>query len=350
MRLTRIEDLKESDILAVDVLNSDYTVLLAADTSLTADIIARLKQSNVTEVYIRTEDMPGEVEILKQDVREEVHNTLQSVIEKHNFTDSSELSKLSETADVIISNILEEDDVVEKLYDIRRRSADIYEHCISVCSISTLIALKRKLSEETVHDIGVASLLHEIGLRDLQIEYENREIYDMNEKDAEMYKKHPLIGYHIVKDEEWLSASAKDMIRYHHERIDGSGYPFRITGVDTSEACKILQTCDVFDEFICGIGCERVKVYEALEYLKIYKGTKFERDIVDDFLALIAVYPVGSYVRTSDGEVAVVLRQNREFPDRPVIRIIKNKDGNPVKNIIIKDLLKYTTLFIEDIS
>lgn len=350
MRLTPVEDLKESDILAIDVLNSDYTVLLAADTSLTVEIIARLKQSNVTEVYIRTEDIPGEVEILKQDVRKEVHSTLQAVIEKHNFTDNSELSRLSETADVIITNILEEDDVVEKLYDIRRRSADIYEHCISVCSISTLIALKRGLKEEQVHDIGVACLLHEIGLKDLQIEYENIEIYDMNKEDAEKYRKHPNIGYQIVKDEDWLSDAAKDMIRYHHERIDGSGYPNKVTGVDTSESCKIIQTCDVFDEFICGIGCERVKVYEALEYLKIYKGTKFEKDIVDDFLALIAVYPVGSYVQTSDGEVAVVLRQNREFPDRPVIRIIKNKDGNPVKNIIIKDLLKYTTLFIEDIS
>lgn len=350
MRLTPVDDLKESDILAIDVLNSDYTVLLAADTNLTNEIIARLKQSNVTEVYIRTEDIPGEVEILKQDVRKEVHNTLQSVIEKHNYTENSELSKLSETADVIISNILEEDDVVEKLYDIRRRSADIYEHCISVCSIATLIALKRNLSEEQVHDIGVACLLHDIGLKDLQIDYENVEIFDMKEEDAEKYKRHPIIGYQIVKDEDWLSESAKKMILYHHERIDGSGYPNRVTGVDTSVACKIIQTCDVFDEFICGIGCERVKVYEALEYLKIYKGTKFEREIVDDFLALIAVYPVGSYVRTSDGEVAVVLRQNREFPDRPVIRVIKNKDGNPVKNIIIKDLLKYTTLFIEDIS
>ena len=172
----------------------------------------------------------------------------------------------------------------------------------------------------------------------------------MPEADAEKYKRHPQIGYSVVKDEDWLSEDAKKMILYHHERIDGSGYPNKVTGVDTSEACKILQTCDVFDEFICGIGCERVKVYEALEYLKIYKGTKFEKDIVEDFLALIAVYPVGSYVRTSDGEIAVVLRQNREFPDRPVIRIIKNKDGNPVKNIIIKDLLKYTTLFIEDVD
>ncbi len=350
MRLTKVDDLKESDILAVDVLNSDYTVLLPADTVIVWDHIERLKRSNIVEVYIRTEDIFAEVEILKEDVRKEVHETLQAVLEKHTYSNNSELSKLSETADVIISNILEEDDVVEKVYEIRSRSADVYEHCISVCSISTLIALKRGMSEEKVHDISVACLLHEIGLKEISVDYENKEIFDMSDKDAEEYKRHPLLGFNIVKDEDWLSDESKKMILYHHERLDGSGYPSRVMGPDTSESCKIIQTCDVFDEYICGIGCERVKVYEALEYLKIYKGTKFEKSIVDDFLALIAVYPVGSYVKTSDGEVAVVLRQNREFPDRPVIRIIKNKDGDPVKNIIIKDLLKYTTLFIEDIS
>ncbi|MCR5594596.1 MAG: HD domain-containing protein [Lachnospiraceae bacterium] len=350
MKLTPVEELKELDILGIDVLNSDYTVLLAADTELTKEHISRLKSCNIREVYVRTEDVSGEVEILKEDVRKEVHDTLRKIMEKHTYTDNSELSKLSETADVIISNILEEEDVVEKLYDIRRRSADIYEHCISVCSISTLIALKRKKSETEVHDIGVACLLHEIGLQNINLDYENKEIYDMEPEDAEEYKKHPLYAYERLRYESWLSEESKNMILWHHERMDGSGFPRKMMGIDMSDSAKIIQVCDAFDEFICGIGCERVKVYEALEYLKIYKGTKFEKDIVEDFLELIAVYPVGSYVRTSDGETAVVLRQNREFPDRPVVRIIKNKEGEPVKKIIIKDLLKYTTLFIEDID
>lgn len=348
MKLVLVEDLSGRETLAVDVLSSDFTVLLAADTELTDKQIDRLKRNNIIEVYIKDEDASTEVTIIKEEVRKEVHDTLQGILEKHTYSTSSELAELSNAADAIISDILEEEDVVEKLYDIRRRSADIYEHCISVCSISTLIALKKKLSQEKVHDIGVACLLHELGLKYITVDYVNKEIYDMNEEDAAEYKKHPIYGYSAVEKEDWLSEDAKRIILYHHENLNGSGYPMKVTDIPIE--CRIVQLCDVFDEYICGIGCERVKVYEALEYLKIYKGTKFDRELVDDFMALIAVYPVGSYVRTSDGEIGVVLRQNKEFPDRPVVRIIKDREGRPVKNIIIKDLLKITTLFIEDVD
>jgi len=346
MKLTSVDDLVQSDVLAEDVLTLDYKVLLSKGTILSDDYISLLKRNGIRSVYLKDEVSAEEVAILKDDVQEEIHETLQSILEKHTYSNTKELSELCDTADVIISNILEEEDVVDKLYDIKQRSADIYEHSISVCSIATLIALKNKLSREMVHDIGVACLLHELGLRYLTISYENREIFDMDEMEATEYKKHPIYAYTALQDEKWLSEEAKQMILYHHERMDGTGYPMKANELPIQ--CKIIQVCDVFDEYICGIGCERVKVYEALEYLKIYKGTKFDKQIVDDFLALIAVYPVGSYVKTNEGETAVVLRQNREFPDRPVIRIIKDKDGNPVKTIIIKDLLRITTLFVED--
>lgn len=348
MRLVKVENLKEYDVLAKDVLTADYNVLLGEGTKICNDYIEKLKKYRVREVYITEEDDIEEVTILRENVQNEIHDLLQNVMEKHTYSNSGELSELCQAADKVISNILEEKDVVEKLYDIKQRSADVYEHSISVCSIATLIALKRKLDSETVHDIGVACLLHELGLRYISISYENREICDMDELDAVEYKKHPVYAYTALQDEKWLSESCKQMILYHHERLDGSGYPLKATEIP--EACRIIQICDVFDEFMCGIGCERVKVYEALEYLKIYKGTKFDKMIVEDFMSLIAVYPVGSYVKTSEGEVGVVLRQNREFPDRPVIRIIKEKDGSPVKKIIIKDLMKITTLFIEDID
>ena len=346
MKPTLVEDLKGREVLAVDVLSSDFTVLLSAETILNDEHIERLKKNSVIEVYLKDEDASAEITIIKDEVRQEVHNTLQSILEKHTYSSGSELEELSNAADMIISDILEEEDVVDKIYDIRRRSADVYEHCISVCSISTLIALKRRLPEQLVHDIGVACLIHELGLKYLTINYENREIYDMSEADAMEYKKHPIYGYTGLENAEWLSNEAKTIVLTHHERDDGSGYPYGT--INLPEYCQIVQVCDVFDEYICGIGCERVKVYEALEYLKIYKGTKFDRSIVDDFMSLIAVYPVGSYVKTSEGELGVVLRQNKDFPDRPVVRIIKDRDGKAVKNIIIKDLLKITSLFIED--
>ena len=105
--------------------------------------------------------------------------------------------------------------------------------------------------------------------------------------------------------------------------------------------------CDAFDEMICGITCKRVKIYQAIEYLKNFKGKLFDEKIVDAFLKFIAVYPAGTKVLTNEGETAVVLAQNKNFQDRPVIRIIKDRNGNVVTKEVIKDLVKVHNIFIE---
>jgi hypothetical protein len=97
---------------------------------------------------------------------------------------------------------------------------------------------------------------------------------------------------------------------------------------------------------ICGIGCKRTKVNEAIEYLKTFRGIKFDADVVDIFLEFTATYPAGSIIRTNEGETGVVLYQNKGFPDRPVIRITKDRTGKKVD--IIKDLIKINNIFIEE--
>ena len=150
-----------------------------------------------------------------------------------------------------------------------------------------------------------------------------------------------------MKNEEWLSDLSKAIILYHHERMDGSGFPLKTKEIPFE--CRIVNVCDTFDEMICGIGYERVKVYEAIEYLKQLKEIMFDKRVVDTFLEFTAVYPAGSHVLTNEGELAVVLRQNRNFQDRPVIRIIRDKNGKDVREEVIKDLVKIHSVYIEKV-
>ena len=64
-------------------------------------------------------------------------------------------------------------------------------------------------------------------------------------------------------------------------------------------------------------------------------------------MSFTAVYPAGTHVMTNEGELAVVLSQNKDFQDRPVIRILKDKYGNDIKGDVIKDLVKVHNIFIE---
>lgn len=349
MRLCKVDDLKGGEVLAKAIITPEFRVLLSDEITLQSEYIEKIKEFGITEVYIKDEDQvhQQEVVLLKSEAESFFHDKVKSILEKHTYSKNDELMELSKTADNIISNIMEEDEVVEKIFDIKERSSDIYEHSISICSLATLLALKLELSKKTVHDIGVGCLLHDLGLRYLTINYDNQDISKLSKVELAEFKKHPVYGYSVLQNENWISEVSKNIILCHHETLDGLGYPLHAKEIPLE--AQIVAICDNFDEMICGIGRKRIKVYEAVEYLKVFRGVKFSTDIVNVFLEFTAVYPAGSHVLLSDNTVGTVIRQNKEFPDRPVIQIIKDKNGNAVSRQKIIDLIKINHIFIEKV-
>lgn len=348
MKLCKIKELKGGEVLAKPVITSEYKVLLSDGSTIHPEYIEKIEELGITEVYIKEDEThEEEVLLLKSDLKNVFHDKVKKVLERHIYNSNQELMELSSTADNIINNILNEDEVVEKIYDIRERSTDIYEHSITICSLASLTALKMKVDKNKVHDIAVGCLLHDLGLRYLTISYADQDIKTLSNRELVEYKKHPVYGYSALKDEQWISTLSKNIILYHHEKIDGSGFPLRTRDIPFES--RIVSVCDTFDEMICGIGCERQMVYQAVEYLKIFKGIQYDAEIVDTFLTFTAVYPVGSKVILTDGTVAKVVKQNKEFPDRPVLQIIKDKNGEKVSREILIDLVKTNNIFIKKV-
>jgi HD-GYP domain-containing protein (c-di-GMP phosphodiesterase class II) len=203
------------------------------------------------------------------------------------------------------------------------------------------------MSKTEVNDISEASLIHDLGLRYLVVQYENQDINLLPSKEQEEYKKHTMYGYTAIKNETWLTNKAMEIVLNHHERIDGSGYPMGVK--DVSRSTQIVGVCDEFDELICGVGKARVRVHEAINNIRNYSGIWFDSDIVDMFLQLIAVYPVGTKVRTNQGEVALVMKQNLHFPERPVLRVMEDEYGQPMRVEKTIDLIKETTVVIQEV-
>ena len=338
MKLIKVSDLKGNEVLARAILTSELRILLSEETILRPEYIQKIKNLGITEVYIK-EDEDGlvhtqEVVLLKSDVEDFFRDRVRSILEKHTYSRNDELMELSQTADNIITNILQEEEVT-----------GVQTCALPICSLATLTALKLNISKERVHDIGVGCLLHDLGLRYLTIEYADQDISSLSKIELAEYMKHPIYGYTALKDEKWISDISKDIILYHHEKLDGSGYPLKAKEIPYE--AQIVSICDTFDEMICGIGCKRYKVYEAVEYLKTFKEEKFNPEIINVFLEFTAVYPAGSQVILSDNSIGKVIRQNKEFPNRPVVQITKDKNGKDVNNENIVNLIKVNNIFIE---
>lgn len=385
MKFVTVDSLNEGDILARDVLQEDYTILLAKGTKIKEEYIRKMQDLSIGAVYIeepeeaaqiddsfidideilgenpvekKEEEKPKpvkktlripleEIKILHDDVEEKIKLKVKDILELHVYQHTEGLEQLADTAQNIISDILEEQEVLEKVYDIRERSADIYEHSLTTCTVATLIALKLKMTEKEIYDISVSALIHDLGLRYLVVRYENQDIHFLPFKEQEEYKKHSIYAYTAIKNETWISEEAKNIVLNHHEHKDGSGYPL---GIDRmTRACQVMSVCDDFDEMICGIGKARVRVHEAINCIRNYSGIWFDDDIVQAFLQMVAVYPVGSKVITNTGEKAIVMKQNMHFPERPVLRVLENKYGEQITEEKIIDLLKETSVVIQTV-
>lgn len=343
-----IEDLQGDEILAKPLMTWDYQIILPAGAVIRKEYVERISELGILEVFVKEKEQSSEIVILKSEIKDMIKEKVKDILERHTYRrNNQELEELCQTADNIISTILEEKQAVEKIFDIKERSTDIYEHSISICSLAILTALKLGLDEKVIHDIGVGCLLHDIGLRYTTIDFTKSDVNALNPQEQLEYIKHPVYGYSSLQDQDWISEISKNIILYHHERLDGSGFPLKIKDIPLE--CKIVNVCDAFDEMICGITRKKVKVYEAIEYLKNFKNKLFDDKIVDIFLDFTAVYPAGTYVITNEGEFAVVVAQNKDFQDRPIIRILKDKDGNDVKEEIFRDLVKVHNIFIDKV-
>ena len=345
--IKKVDELVGNEVLARVLTTWDYQIILPEGAVIRTGYIEKLKELGIQEVYIREEEENHEILILKSETEQSIKKKVKQILEKHIYRNNEDLEELSRTADNIIDNILEEKQVVEKVYDIKQRNADLYEHSISVCSLAILTALKLELPAGKIHDISVACLLHDIGLRYQTYDYTNKDPGEMSIYESGEYKKHPVYGYTVLQDESWLSDLSKKIILLHHERLDGSGFPLKTRNIPLE--CRIVNICDAFDEMICGIGCRRIKTHEAVEYMKIHKNKKFDGRIVDIFLNFTAVYPAGTHVLTNEKEIGIVIGQNKDFQDRPILRIIKDENGQDVKQEVIKDMVKIQNIFIEKV-
>ena len=304
MKQVSVDNLKENDILAFPILSHSGTVLIHADVALTDELIERAINLGVRTVYIKDEkegivrentsdsDTAREEEEYPYRLEETTNNSRQivkKILEKHIYKHNEELKIIVNEAQRILDTVIAEPEVVNNITEIRNVSTDMYTHCINVCTLSTIMALRLKMSNKQIHNIAMGAILHDIGLRYINVPYVNVSENKMTNKDAVEYKKHTIFGYSSVQDEDWIPDIAKEIILLHHERIDGKGYPFSHKGDKLKMEVKLVSLCDDFDSLISGVGNPKLKIYEAIEYIKANQGLKYDATIAEKLLETVAV-------------------------------------------------------------
>ena len=189
----------------------------------------------------------------------------------------------------------------------RLKTADdyTYMHSVAVSALMTALARQLGYNPTQVQQAALAGLLHDIGKARSDIEVLNKP-GALTDAEFEHIKQHPVTGYKLLKNSV-DDTLVLDACLHHHERLDGKGYPGRLKGEEISELARMAAICDVYDAITSDRPYKKGwSPAVALQRMAQWCGDHLDERLFRAFVKTLGVYPVGSLVRLSNQELAIV--------------------------------------------
>lgn len=185
-----------------------------------------------------------------------------------------------------------------------------YHHSVSVCTLMVNLARELRLDEGEVQRLGLAGLFHDIGKVGISEAILNKP-GQLNDIEFEAMRQHTRHGHALLSSVEGLPEVALDVCLHHHERIDGTGYPFGLGADKIGLAARMGAICDVYD------ALTSTRVYKsayspiaAVTAMASWEG-HFDQKLLFSFMKSIACFPAGTLVRLGSAYLAIVRDNGR---------------------------------------
>ena len=207
----------------------------------------------------------------------------------------------------------------------------LVSHTMRSTVLAVTIGLQLRMPQPKLIELGVASVLHEIGMLRLS---PNLYMKDSSLTPAERNQilTHPIISYNILKDMNFPLNILLGILD-HHEREDGSGYPRRIRGNNISLYAKIIAVACSFEAITAPRHFKEARTtYDAMIEMLKNPHHQYDDTVLKALLYSLSIYPIGAFVYLSNGKIAQVIDVAPDNPKNPIVQIIGSKDasGNPV--------------------
>ena len=213
-------------------------------------------------------------------------------------------------------------------------------------AILTAMSMEMGANDKVVPEIVSAALLHDTGMLRLPQGLLNKTL-PLTGEEKMIIQSHTVGSFRIVQDELRYPASVSRAVLQHHERWDGLGYPQRISGVHIDKSACIIAVADAFDAMVSKKPYRNsMTAYSAMKTMLSENFSHFSSKVLQSFIKVMGIYPIGSGVILNNGYSAKVQDINKDAPLRPILKIVGDAKGQPVQNGEIIDLLSNKSVYI----
>jgi putative nucleotidyltransferase with HDIG domain len=322
-----VDRLEEGDLLGRGLYDPDGRLLLQQGVKLSSQLIEGIKKRGHQYIIVQQPEMQASGGTdFKSDLRQVTRDLLARTFQALREGGAVPMDPLLDWADHVAYSVTSDHEATVRLHDLKPIDTGLIAHSLNVNLLAMMTAKALGYSERQIHNIALGSLLHDIGL--------------VLSHDGSFLTQHPQVGCELLRKQPDFPAESLAMVLHHHERLDGSGYPGRISGRQLSESAQIVGLCSEFDCFMNG-GRTSHLPGEGVDFVVSKIDSSYSSAVVRAFNRAFQPYPVGTTVRLTGGLIATVCEQNRNHSCRPVV--VLKQFGTKF------DLMQYTTFMIEEV-
>lgn len=332
MRKVDIQDAQPGMILAREIISYAGIILLASGVVLTQDYLDKLSSMQVSSLFIEDPLYEGIAapEYISSELQQRtlavLTKTMNDLHNKGTFT----VRAIAKLAIELVEEVIRGPEVAICLTSIHSHNNTTFTHSLNCAIYAILLGRFSNLSRSKLTELASGALLHDVGKNEISSELLNKP-GKLNMDEFELLKNHAQWGFEKLRTQRWeLSSVIAHMAWQHHERIDGLGYPRGLQGENILYPARIIAIADVYE----AITADRpyrpaLNPKQASEIMQEGLGSHLDSQLGQCFLTKVAFYSPGTAIIISTGQTALIVSIPPNHPNRPVIRIVTDPDGQP---------------------